>query len=134
LNAWPDGNAVRLHALHCLARVALRVRPPMRAKALVDRMARRFPPLRGGIESARDAVDTLFPTGSCLSRAVAIAAVLPGAQVVLGVDAWSAARVRAHAWLEIDGVRVDTVPGGSQFPDEIARFPRSAMTDRTSPP
>jgi len=122
MSAWASGDAVRLHALHCVARVLLRVRSPLGARAVVKRIARKFPPLRG-VEGARDAVRTLFPTGSCLSRAVAIAAVLPGAEVVIGVDAWHSARVRAHAWLEIGGERVDTDPGGSPLPEELARLP-----------
>jgi hypothetical protein len=115
-------DTLRLHTLHMLARVALRVRRPLQAKALVDRIAGRFPPLRS-VESARDAARALFPSGSCLSRALTIAAALPGAEVVIGVDAWSAARVAAHAWLEIDGVSVDTRPGDAQLPDELARLP-----------
>jgi hypothetical protein len=117
------GEAVFLHGLHCLARVALRVRPPLRAKALVDRIARAFPPL-DGVDDARAAVRELFPSGSCLSRAVTIAATLPGAEVVIGVDPWRTAQVTAHAWLQIGHVNVDTNPGtGIQLPEELARLP-----------
>jgi hypothetical protein len=48
---------------------------------------------------------------------------VPGADVVIGVDVWSAARIAAHAWLEIDGVRIDTTPGAARFPDELVRLP-----------
>jgi hypothetical protein len=116
------GDTLRLHGLHWLARVALRVASPLRAKALLDGIGSRLPPLRG-VEKARSAVRTLFPSGSCLSRAVTVAATVPSAEVVIGVDPWSAARVLAHAWLEIEGVRVDTRPGDAQFPDELARLP-----------
>ena len=116
-------DALRLHGLHWLARAALRIRPPLQAKALVDRIARVFPPLHG-VADARAAVEELFPSGSCLSRAVTIAANLPGAEVVIGVDAWSAATVSAHAWLQIDDVNVDTRPETSTpLPDELARLP-----------
>jgi hypothetical protein len=55
---------------------------------------------------------------------VTIAANLPGAEVVIGVDAWSAATVSAHAWLQIDDVNVDTRPETSTpLPDELARLP-----------
>jgi len=40
------------------------------------------------------------------------------------VDAWSAATVSAHAWLQIDDVNVDTRPETSTpLPDELARLP-----------
>jgi hypothetical protein len=114
---------LRLHALHCLARVALRVRPPLQAKEWVDRAGGHLPSLRG-VGGARAAVEALFPWGSCLTRAVTIAALLPGAEVVIGMDRWNSARATAHAWLEISGVRVDTDPTeNSYFPDEVARLP-----------
>lgn len=133
MSARVSGDAVRLRALHWVARVMLRVRSPLHARALVERIGRRLPPLRG-VEGARDAVLTLFPSGSCLSRAVAIAAVLPDADVVIGVDPWQSARLRAHAWLEIGGERVDTDPRGSPLPEELARLPRTALTDDRRPP
>jgi hypothetical protein len=123
-------DVARLHALHCLARLALRIRPLLRAKRVVDRIAIQFPPMCG-VEDARDAVRALFPTGSCLSRAVTIAAAIPGAEVVIGVDVWGSARLGAHAWLEINGNRVDTVPGDARLPDELARLPpRSSLGRR----
>ena len=125
MSALTAADALRLHGLHWLARLVLRVRPPLEAKALVERIASHLPALRG-VQSARDAVVTLFPAGSCLTRAVTIAAALPGADVVIGVDVWNAAQVTAHAWLEIDGVRVDTRPGDAQLPDELTRLTSSA--------
>ena len=113
---------LRLHGLHCVARVTLRVRSLLQAKELLDRMGSLLPPLRGA-EAAMSAVQALFPSGSCLSRAVTIAATVPGAEVVIGINAWTGARIEAHAWLEIDGVRVDTRPGDAPFPDELARLP-----------
>ena len=117
VNAWV------LHGIHWVARAALRARPPLQAKALVDRFGGRFPSL-GGADAARAAVHELFPAGTCLSRALTVAATVRGAEVVIGVDAWSGAQVSAHAWLEIDGVRVDTRPGPEvQLPEELARLP-----------
>jgi hypothetical protein len=127
----PFVGSLRLHALHWLARVALRVRSPLEAKAVVDRIARRFPPL-DGVEGARAAMRQLFPAGSCLSRALTIAAMLPGTEVVLGVDPWRAARVTGHAWLEIDSVRIDTNPAPSAYPlGELARLGPTWRTPRS---
>jgi hypothetical protein len=123
VSALTTGEVLRLRGLHCVARIALRVARPLRAKAVVDRAAGGFT-LHGGADIARTAVRDLFPAGSCLSRAVAIASVIPGAEVVIGVDPWGSARLSAHAWLEVDGTRVDTNPGdGVDFPDELARIP-----------
>jgi hypothetical protein len=122
MSSLTAGHSLCLHGLHWLARMALRVRTPLAAKALVDRIGRRLPELRG-VEDAQAAVRALFPAGSCLSRALTVAASLPRAEVVIGVDAWSAAQMSAHAWLEIDDVRVDTQPGEAQLPDELARLP-----------
>ncbi len=133
MSGWTDADALRLRGLHLIARAALRVRPPLRAKALVDWVAHMLPPLRSA-DHVQSAVGALFPSGTCLSRAVTIAAALPGAEVVIGVNVWNAARPSAHAWLEIDGVRVDTTPGSSQFPDELARFPRRPMSDHRRSP
>ena len=116
-------NVLRLRALHLVARLALRLCPPLQAKALVDQVGPRLAKLHGPAD-ARAAVKELFPAGTCLSRAVTIAATLRGADVVIGFDAWSGARGSAHAWLEIEGVRVDTsLNGDPQFPDELTRLP-----------
>jgi Transglutaminase-like superfamily len=116
-------DSLRLHGLHWLARAALRVRPPLQAKALVDRVARFLPSLEG-VEDARAAVRGLYPSGSCLSRALTIAARLPGTEVVIGVHAWNSAQLSAHAWLRIDEESVDTSPGSNnELPTELARLP-----------
>lgn len=117
---------VGLHALHSFARFALWRWPPLEAKEHIDRVARRFRPL-SGVEDARAAVALLFPSGTCLSRAVTVAARLPGAEVVIGIDPWAAARLKAHAWLEVEQERVDTNPRGpTPVPDELARLPQTA--------
>jgi hypothetical protein len=125
------GDAVRLRALHWVARAALRIRSPLRAKSIVDRVASLFPRLHG-VEDAHAAVRELFPAGSCLSRALAIAATVPGAEVVIGVYPPSQSSIVAHAWLEIDAVCVDTRPAesgarreherGSGLPGELTRL------------
>lgn len=122
MSALTPRHAARLQALHYLARTALRFCPPLRAKAIVDGAAQWLPPLRDASD-ARAAVRLLFPRGSCLTRAVTIAAMLPAAEVVIGIAPPRTPRARAHAWLEIGGEPVDTVPGESLgFPDELARL------------
>jgi hypothetical protein len=125
--------ALGLHGLHWLARLALRTRSPLRAKSVVDRVARILPPLRD-VEDARAAVGALFPAGSCLSRALAIAAMLPGAEVVIGVAALRSASLSAHAWLRIDNVDIDTNPKSStELPAELARLsPRPRLAEPPS--
>lgn len=129
MNALGQQFALRLKGLHWLARVALRLRPPLEAKAVVDRVAQHMPQLRGA-DDARAAVRALGPSGSCLSRAVAVAAILPGADVVIGIDVWRSAQLAAHAWVEVDGECVDTNVDGSALPTELARlgptFPTAA--------
>ena len=98
---------IRLHALHAVAWTALRALPPLRAKWLVDRLGRALPTLSP--EEARRAAVALEVAGTCLSRALTIAACVPGSEVVIAADpsrprrrgSWS-----AHAWVEIDGVAV----------------------------
>ena len=78
----------------------------------------------GGRRSPRGPDEAISLAGTCLSRALAVAAAVNGAEVVIGVTALKGPRVSAHAWLEIQGVRVDTNPdGGSPLPDELARLP-----------
>jgi hypothetical protein len=116
-------DSLRLHGLHWVARAALRLRPPLQAKALVDGVARFLPSLEG-VEDARAAVRELFPSGSCLSRAMAIAAAVPSAEVVIGVGGWPSTPLSAHAWLQIGGVNVDASPGSrAELPTELARLP-----------
>jgi hypothetical protein len=112
---------LQLRGLHCVARALLLTSRPLRAKAMVDRIARYLEPLVGADE-ALAAVEALLPSGSCLSRAMTVAAAMPGAQIVVGVDRWTGVEAFAHAWLEIEALRVDASPGRPPVP-ELARFP-----------
>ncbi len=94
------------HAVHWLARIALRVQTPLRAKRTVESLAHLLPPIRG-VSGARRAAETLQGRGSCLSRALAIGARLPGSEIVIGVDPRASTRLRAHAWVELDGSAID---------------------------
>ncbi len=111
---------IRLHALNGIAWVALRFRTPREAKCLVAVAAKLLArPLREEV-SARKAADQLDPFGSCLSRAMAIAAVFPTAEVVIGVrPGASETSLFAHAWVEWGGrpLRATDVVGS-----EIVRF------------
>lgn len=107
-----------LHALHGIAWGALRVASPVRAKAAVDAVARLAPTFDDAAEAA--AAARTLRLGTCLSRSLTIAACLPGAEVVIGVDPKTAPL--AHAWVELDGV-----PLASEAPrgDVITRLPPS---------
>lgn len=116
--------ALRLRVLHLVARGALRVGSPLRAKAIVDRVARLWPPLEGPA-AASEAAWAIAREGSCLSRALTVGASLPGAEVVLAVDVWSGSRLAAHAWLEVGGRRIPDRRGAEDAVfegNEIARL------------
>jgi hypothetical protein len=104
------------HALHFVAWVALRARPPKGAKRVVDLAARLLPELDA--HAARAAASGLRG-GTCLSRALAIAARVPGAEVVIGVREGASRMVDAHAWVEVDHTPLDPSQVAGQ---EIARL------------
>jgi Transglutaminase-like superfamily len=90
--------------LHGIARVALRAQTPLRAKRTVDAFARWLPALSLG-EAMRVAQE-LEGSGTCLTRALTIAARLTGSQVVIGSDGTPDEKFAAHAWVERDGTIV----------------------------
>jgi hypothetical protein len=92
----------KVHAVHAVAWLAVRVVSPTRARRAVDRVARFVPPFRSE-EAARDGERALASAGTCLTRALAISALLPGSEVVIGADPSRSTRLDAHAWVEIDG-------------------------------
>jgi hypothetical protein len=104
-------------ALHVLARVAVRARPPLEAKRLVDALGSVLAPLPLG-EAIRIGQE-LEGRGTCLSRALVIAARLPGAQVVIGAQTGAGNGFAAHAWVERDGV---IVCGSPPTRHELARL------------
>ncbi len=105
------------HALHGLAFVAIRALSPRAAHSLVLRAGALLPQRRSHAAVARAARRLRF--GTCLSRAITIAARAPRSDVVIGVSAPGS--FGAHAWVEIDGVplREDDRAGA-----EIARLRR----------
>ena len=111
---------LRLHTLHWAVRVALRVGSPLRAKRIADAIGRRLPAYRT-LDEARGGLRILGASGACLSRALTIASRLPGAHVVIAVDPRVSGRLRAHAWVEVDGVVLDEPPLRGAL-HEIARL------------
>jgi hypothetical protein len=106
-------------ALHLIARAAVRVLPPADAKRLVDRAARLLPPFRS-FDEGRRAAAGIAGEGSCLTRALAVAARLPGSQVVIASTAPS--RFAAHAWVERDGARIDEDSADMVAQTELVRL------------
>ncbi len=94
--------------LHTVARVAVRLRPPLEAKRIVDAFGQLLPPLSPG-KAMRVAHD-LEGRGTCLTRALAVASRLRGSEVVLGTDGPVAPRFSAHAWVEHHGAMIGGAP------------------------
>ncbi len=94
--------------LHLVARVAVRVSSPLRARQVVADLGGLFPPLT--LAEATQVAHRLEGAGTCLSRALTIAARLPGSQVVIGSDGPEAGSFWAHAWVERDGTVVSATP------------------------
>ena len=109
------------HLLHAAAWGLLRVLPPRSAFRWTSRVARLFPNVRDE-RTALEIAEAIDSRGTCLSRALTVAARLPDGEVVIGVDSSSLSpRVpfTAHAWVELNGapLRKDDVREG-----EIVRF------------
>jgi Transglutaminase-like superfamily len=84
--------------LHLYARVGIRVWPPLEAKRRVDSLGSWLP--RWEFGEAFAAAERLRG-GSCLSRALVLAARMRDADVVIGRRA--ASPFQAHAWVESQG-------------------------------
>ena len=99
-------------SLHLVARVAIQLLPPVRAQRVVATLARAFPRIRGE-ECARALAYELETSGTCLSRAMTIAARVENAQIAIGVTYAPGGRLRAHAWVTLDGFAIrDADPDG----------------------
>jgi hypothetical protein len=108
------------HLLHVVARVALRLTSPLRAKRIVDAAAGLLPPLASDEEAERGA-RLLEPSGTCLSQALVVAARLPGAVVVIGQGRGTGRRFVGHAWVERAGKPITGAPPSPEE-YEIARL------------
>jgi len=96
-----DG-VVEARVLHAFSRVALRLFALQRATAMIESVARLFPPL-AGTHQAKESLAALGQSGSCLSRSVTIAAMLPGSALVIGGNRAKSGSFHAHAWIEVGG-------------------------------
>jgi hypothetical protein len=119
---------VESRLLHVVARVALRLSPPLRAKRVVDRVGQAMGKM--DTADAREVLRSLGGSGTCLTRSLAVAARLTGAEIVILAAPVSYARgglseagdpaLFAHAWVEHAGVRIGD--GGAQVSMELARL------------
>ena len=107
-------------ALHALARILLRLCSPRRTLSIVGQVGALLPPhndrqdvMRAGARIAA------VGRGTCLSRALAVAARAPQAEIVIGVAPRRGEPLRAHAWLELSGEPLDPADVAGR---EIARL------------
>jgi hypothetical protein len=89
--------------LHLLARVLLRLCSPQRAHEILTRVGGLLHPHADRSELLR-AGRRMRSHGTCLSRALAVAARAPQAEIVIGVLPRRGQRLLAHAWLEVCGM------------------------------
>lgn len=113
---------IGIHLLHCASRMAVRLAPPLDAMRIVRRCARWLEPLLEPLSDERTIgrhAESLENHGTCLTRAIAIAARVPRAEVVISVNPGAPRPYFAHAWVEIDG---RPVRSEDRHGHEIARF------------
>jgi hypothetical protein len=99
------------HAHHGAVWLTVKIAKLDHAKAVARLGARAVPAL--DVHAARVLFDELRPVGTCLSRALTIAARLPGAEVAFGFDPARAPNFRPHAWVVVGGealVAADACP------------------------
>jgi hypothetical protein len=129
--AFSTRELVSLHAVHGFAWLALRLLPPLRAQSAVQRVAGLAGPF-SSVGDARAGIRALGSLGSCLSRSIAVSALLPGSQVVIGVAAHAPDGepvLRAHAWVELGNTGLDAPPrpgDGGEDHRPLARLPGRA--------
>lgn len=122
MNRLSMSDAIRLRGLHLIARAALRLTSPPLALRLVGRVSWLSRPL-GDLAKARAAEDALRGSGTCLTRAVTVSSRLRRSEVVIGADPWSSGSApQAHAWVELDGERLEPARGREFVFGEIARL------------
>ena len=101
--------------VHLLSRLAIGALPPAEAKRWVEVVVSRLTPL--DIEAAESLARQLRH-GTCLSRAIAVAARLPASEVVIGSRRSIDGSAFAHAWVECGETRI----GNTEGTLELARF------------
>jgi hypothetical protein len=115
-------------ALHTLARILLRVCSPQRTHGILTRVGGALTPHRdrAAVKRARARMQW---RGTCLSRALALAARTPGADLVIGVAPnCGVAGLFAHAWVEIEHEPLDP---SDRAGTEIARLRRGSAIGRS---
>ena len=105
-------------ALHACARLLLRICSPRRAHEILRCVGDCLPRHRHRSAVLR-AGRRLRQRGTCLSRALAVVARVPEAQLVIGVLPNEGEGLRAHAWVELFGQAIDPSEVSGI---EIARF------------
>jgi hypothetical protein len=89
------------HAAHVIAKLALRLVSPNDALRATARLFA-WSPLHPA--TARHSLGVLEPSGTCLTRSIAVAARLRGASIVLArINSDRDAPFIAHAWVELEG-------------------------------
>ena len=104
--------------LHGLARVLLRFLSPVRAYSCLSRVASFLPP-HARTADARRAGARIRGRGTCLTRALTVAARSPDAELVIGVVPRPGQLLFAHAWVEVAGEPLDA---SEVLGTEIARL------------
>jgi hypothetical protein len=97
---------LRDSSIHASAWILLRTFSPARTHALLLRIGAHLEPI-DTVDEARLVLRALLRHGTCLSRALAVAARTPTADVVIGVEPRKDAPLFAHAWVEMDGAPID---------------------------
>lgn len=92
--------------VHAVAWILLRTCSPARTHILLLRIGAHLAPI-DTVDEARRASRGIARRGTCLSRALAVAARAPTADVVIGVEPRQDAPLFAHAWLEMNGSPID---------------------------
>ena len=92
--------------IHLLARALLHVCSPRRAHAILTRVGQLLPQHRDR-NDVIEAAHRLQKHGTCLSRALAVAARADQAELVIGISPRTIGRPFAHAWLELSGLPID---------------------------
>jgi hypothetical protein len=100
------------HLLHVTARIAIRIWPPLTAKKRVDALGALFHPVT--FTEAQTIMGRLRG-GTCLTRALVVAARLREAEVVIGAAPLRGERLRAHAWVETTSGCVGTRDAGGEL-------------------
>jgi hypothetical protein len=115
-------------ALHAFARVLLRCCSPRRAYEILRRVGALLPPHadRDGVLRASALIRR---RGTCLSRALAVAARAPAAELVIAVTPRPNDRLLAHAWLELAG---EPVAPSEVAGSEIARLGNRRVAQSTT--